>query len=362
MTSQRSASFLQVLDQNQFPISRNLLMVLYAAHYFGPTFAPLLTKYTQKFLHLQNLVERENGEAIYDISIDDSYYVAYWVILLTFFRAFMMQWVFNPCAEHLCNIHSRKAKVRFAEQSWSVFYYCLSFGFGFYLYYSSPYWGNLDHIFIGWPHHRLSPMVKKYYLVSIAFWMQQVVVLNVEEKRKDHFQMFSHHVITVALVIGSYYYYFTRIGNCILMLMDLVDIFLSTAKILKYSGFSRLCDVMFILFLVSWVILRHGVYNYLCWLTYARSASLMTDSLCGLASASKRCWTPQIMNTFLYLLGGLQIITLVWMYMIAKVAYKVIMGNRAEDLRSDDEDTDVEDSQTDSADTGETSIDEKLKE
>ncbi|KAK7684754.1 hypothetical protein QCA50_011996 [Cerrena zonata] len=41
--------------------------------------------------------------------------------------------------------------------------------------------------------------------------------------------------------------------------------------------------------------------------------------------------------------SGLQIITIVWMYLIFKIAYKVVTGTGAEDVRSDDEETDVED-------------------
>lgn len=253
-----------------------------------------------------------------------------------------MSWCFHPCAKYLCKIHLRKAKVRFAEQSWSIFYYCFSFAVGLYLYRTSPYWENLDNIFSGWPHYRMSKLFKEYYLVSIAFWLQQVVVLNIEEHRKDHYQMFSHHIITIALVIGSYYYYFTRIGNLILMIMDSGDIFLSTAKVLKYSGFSHLCDYMFIWFLFTWIIFRHGVYNYLFYQAWTNAATLMKGSECIIGAIQKRCWTPGIMNCFLGLLGALQVITCIWMYLILKVAAKVVMGHNADDVRSDADDTDDE--------------------
>lgn len=202
--------------------------------------------------------------------------------------------------------------------------------------------------------------MKQYYLISIAFWLQQCLVLNIEEKRKDHYQMFCHHIITVALMLSSYYYYFNRIGNLILMIMDSVDIFFSTAKVLKYAGFHTLCDIMFYFFFVSWIALRHVFYNYLFYVTWAKSGELMKESRCipGV-EPFRRCWTPGIMNWFLTLLGGLQIITLIWMYLIAKVAYKVVTGSAAEDVRSGEEDTDdeeksdesVEDKSDDSANT-----------
>lgn len=342
MESQYSSSWQEVIDKNQIPLSRNLLVGLHLTHLLSSRFAPNITHYTQKFFHLQYFIEREDSQNIYDIGLDDAYYVVTWVVLLTFFRSVLMQWVFTPFAKHVCDIHSRKAKVRFAEQSWAITYYCFSFAFGWYIYRTSPHWHSLDNLYIDWPHYRMPSLFKKYYLVSIAFWLQLIVVLNIEKKRKDHLQMFSHHIITVALVMGSYYYYYNRIGNMILMLMDSVDIFLSTAKVLKYSGWQRTCDAMFVLFLVSWVILRHGVYNYLYYHAWVKARDLMFDSQCIPGIVQKRCWTTTVVNVFLTLLGGLQVITCLWMFAILKVLNKVIHGDSADDVRSDEDDSDEE--------------------
>lgn len=72
--------------------------------------------------------------------------------------------------------------------------------------------------------------MKGYYLLQFAFWLQQILVINMEERRKDHWQMFTHHIITSALVSMSYSYYQTKVGNVILCLMDVVDIFLAVSR------------------------------------------------------------------------------------------------------------------------------------
>ncbi|GBL51669.1 hypothetical_protein [Candidozyma auris] len=342
MASQHSSSWQEVIDKNQIPISRNFLVGLHLTHFLSTRFAPNVTHYTQKFFHLQYFIERKDQQNIYDIGVDDAYYVVSWIVLLTFFRSFLMECAFIPFARHVNKIHSRKARMRFAEQSWMVTYYCFSFAFGFYIYRLSPHWHNIDNLYIGWPHYRMPSLFKKYYLVSIAFWFQQIVVLNIEKKRKDHVQMLCHHIITVALVLGSYYYYYTRIGNMILMIMDSVDIFLSSAKILKYSGWQRSCDAMFVLFLISWVALRHGLYNYLYYHAWTKARDLMFDSQCIPGILQKRCWTTTVVNVFLTLLGSLQFITCLWMYSILKVLNKVIHGDSADDVRSDEDDSDVE--------------------
>ena len=337
-------SVLKLIDRNQVSITRNLLMALYVCYYAGAKYnISQLHKHSSLFLHLLYAVDKEGGKTVYDIGSYDAYYVVYWVVLLTFMRAVLMQHMFDRIAKHVFAIRSRKARVRFSEQSWSAVYYLASFALGLYLYYHSPHYHNIENIFIGWPHDRMSSLFKKYYLISTAFWLQQMVVLHIELRRKDHYQMFCHHIITCLLVIGSYFYYFSRIGNLILILMDSVDVFLSTAKILKYSRFTGACDAMFVFFSIAWVILRHGVYNYLFYITYFKAASLMESSNCSVVGSSlKRCWTQPILNVFLALLGGLQLITLVWLWMIIRVVRNFAQGNNAEDVRSDDNDTDTE--------------------
>ncbi|ODV79239.1 longevity assurance proteins LAG1/LAC1 [Suhomyces tanzawaensis NRRL Y-17324] len=347
-------SFLASVERNQMHISRLLLTSLFALNMFQAA-----QPYTSKFISLQ--YEESLDPLLYGIGIDDTYYVVTWVIGLTFLRSFLMTWCFSPFSSVVLHIHSRKAKVRFAEQSWSFVYYTISFLFGVYLYIGAPYYNNIDNLYIAWPHDHYTHMFKTYYLAQVGFWIQQIFVLNVEERRKDHYQMFSHHIITCLLLIGSYYYHFTRIGHLILMIMDSVDIFLAAAKMLKYAGFSTMCDIMFLMFLVSWIVLRHGVYNVLFYHAWFYSTDLMLDGQCSGVPQTTRCWTPTVIKAFLGLLGGLQIITIVWMYLILKVAYKVITGKGAEDVRSDDEDTDHEGESKPKADTTSDSEKEKAK-
>lgn len=85
---------------------------------------------------------------------------------------------------------------------------------------------NLENLWTDWPTREISGIMKGYILAQLAFWIQQVIVINIEERRKDHVQMFTHHIVTISLIYASYRYHHTRVGNLILVLMDVVDIFL----------------------------------------------------------------------------------------------------------------------------------------
>ncbi|KAH3676213.1 hypothetical protein WICPIJ_009173 [Wickerhamomyces pijperi] len=298
---------------------------------------PLLTPYTSKFLYLQYRYEDHLTETVYGIGVDDFYFVFSGVIIMTFIRSFTMLYVLRPITRAL-NINSHKAVQRFLEQGWYLVYYSSSFFFGLYIYYNSSYFLSLDNIWIGWPYNKMTSITKTYYLMELACWVHQLFILNIEAKRKDYVQMFTHHIITISLVGGSYFHFYTRIGNVILVIMDFVDIFLSLAKVLKYCGFQFICDLMFLNFLISWIVLRCGLFNYIWYHTAFKARDLIRETECLATLGVQPCWTSKVFEIFLVLLGALQVLMIIWLFLIIKVAYKVIAGYGAEDVRSDDED------------------------
>lgn len=140
----------------------------------------------------------------------------------------------------------RRSVLRFAEQGWSVIYYTIQWGFGVvsitlntlifsdsmllvsqYVHCNLPTAPfNPTKLWLNYPHIPLSGPLKFYYTTQTAFYLHQILILNAEARRKDHYQMMTHHVITIALMVASYFYNFTRVGCLIMVLMDLCDIFL----------------------------------------------------------------------------------------------------------------------------------------
>ena len=80
------------------------------------------------------------------------------------------------------------------------------------------------------PRLYLDAGMKLYYLSQLAFWAQQILVIHLEEKRKDHYQMLTHHFVTVALMSTSYGYRQCRVGNAVLVCMDVVDLVLPVSS------------------------------------------------------------------------------------------------------------------------------------
>ncbi|KAH8725470.1 TLC domain-containing protein [Phaeosphaeriaceae sp. PMI808] len=373
-------SLCSLLCNHQIGISINLLSLLFLTHICFPR----ARSRTSKFFQLSYYNPETN---MYGCGTDDLPFVLLWSVIFTGMRVSVMDYVLDPLAR-LGGIRTRKGLDRFKEQGWLIVYYTVSWSLGMYIIYNSPFWLNLHGIWEGWPQREVEGIFKWYYLVQWGFWIQQMLVVNVEEKRKDYAQMFTHHVFTAALLFLSYGYYHMRVGAVILCVMDFVDIVLPTAKLLKYMGYSTACDIAFGVFVISWFLTRHVLYMTVCWSIYKHAPLDMapgcyftpghpltpntayavgnnklfipiTDNVTfetyggndiwgNLLKAYNDqngpiCWNPTIRYYFLALLLVLQFLFCIWFRTIAKIVYNVLTGNSADDVRSDDEGDDEDD-------------------
>ena len=55
---------------------------------------------------------------------------------------------------------------------------------------------------LDYPAWRLKPELKRYYLMQISYWCQQmlILVLGLEKPRKDYWELVAHHLVTLWLV------------------------------------------------------------------------------------------------------------------------------------------------------------------
>ncbi|KAK7696028.1 hypothetical protein QCA50_000669 [Cerrena zonata] len=237
--------------------------------------------------------------------------------------------------------HLHRSVIRFAEQGWSFIYYTAQWSFGSYVHYNLPTTMlNPVEVWHGYPHIPLAGPLKFYYLTETAFYLHQFLILNAEARRKDHWQMMTHHVITVILMIGSYSYNYTRIGCLIMLLMDLSDVFLPLAKMFRYLSMSLACDVMSACFMLSWFVTRHALFLLVIKSTYFDALRIIPEAW---DPTTGHYITKEVILGFNIMLIALQILQLMWFSIIVRVAWKIINGQGAQDERSDSE-GDVDDS------------------
>ncbi|CAK9031875.1 unnamed protein product [Durusdinium trenchii] len=170
-----------------------------------------------------------------------------------------------------------------------------------------------------------------FYILYAARYIQAAVTVLLEPKRKDFLEMMVHHIVTIGVVYVSYFGGWNRVGVVVMVLLDPADVPLHLAKLCKYTSealqmnlWQFFADRLFEFFAVLFFVTRLVMFGYVCWSAHFESAQYFDVNY-----AAKFC------ILLLYLLMVLQ---LYWFGLILKVAVKLMRGQGAEDIRSDDED------------------------
>ncbi|XP_062609798.1 ceramide synthase 5-like isoform X2 [Saccostrea cucullata] len=213
---------------------------------------------------------------------------------------------------------------RFTEASWRFFFYFSIFVYGVAVLWDKPWFADSMKCWVGYPQHHLSSGVFWYYMIEISFYWSLMFSQFMDVKRKDFWEMFTHHCATISLLTFSWCGNFVRVGTLVLCIHDAVDYWLEAAKMAKYIKAQRLCDVLFAVFGVVWFITRLVLYPT----KIVYSTLFYAHPIVG--------WGPAY---FLYngLLISLQILHLCWTYMIGRIFWMQITSKEVTDIRSSDE-------------------------
>lgn len=124
----------------------------------------------------------EYSKGCYDLA-----FVAFYTLLLTFTREFIMQWLLRPLALSY-NITTPSKQARFMEQSYTVLYHGILGFTSLFIMSRTPTWYfDIPALYENFPHKTMSAEFKFYYLFQASYWAQQVGVigLRLEKPRKD---------------------------------------------------------------------------------------------------------------------------------------------------------------------------------
>lgn len=171
----------------------------------------------------------------------DFAFVAFYTVVLSFTREFLMQRVIRPWALY-CNIRGKGKIARFMEQVYTAMYFAVFGPFGLWVMSRTNIWYfNTTAMFEGFPHREHTAEFKAYYLLQAAYWFQQAIVLllQLEKPRKDFKELVGHHIITLALIFLSYRFHFTYMGIAVYITHDISDFFLAVCSSVSFDKFYK---------------------------------------------------------------------------------------------------------------------------
>ncbi|KZT62224.1 longevity assurance proteins LAG1/LAC1 [Calocera cornea HHB12733] len=271
----------------------------------------------------------------------DLLFIAYYVVVFAFVRQSLTLYVLRPFARYF-GIRKEGKLDRFAEQGYAIIYFGVFATMGILVMRSLPtWWFRTEYFWIDYPHWEMKPLMKCYYLLQSAYWLQQllVMVLGIEKPRKDFAELVAHHIVTLWLIGWSYLANLTFIGNAVFVTMDFSDIWLSFSKCLNYLKLDRTSLVSFAWLIIIWTYMRHFLNWRILW-------SVWTEF--DLVAPQHRYWDPP---TGAYLapwmryqifapIALLQVLMFFWSFLMWRILYRAVFVNVIADDRSDDEEED----------------------
>ncbi|MBA0656530.1 hypothetical protein Goklo_008877 [Gossypium klotzschianum] len=161
------------------------------------------------------------------------------------------------------NTTDNKNKViKFKESAWKCIYFLSAEFLALYVTSKEPWFNNTRHFWVGpgdqvWPDQKIKLKLKGLYMYAAGFYTYSIFALIFWETRRSDFGvLMGHHFATVTLVVLSYIFRFGRVGSVVLAIHDASDVFLEIGKMSKYCGAEKLASIAFIIFVLSWILLR----------------------------------------------------------------------------------------------------------
>jgi acyl-CoA-dependent ceramide synthase len=206
-----------------------LLLIILCGYAVNPTESNPL--HSAIFLSYPISSEAPDDPVVYAKGRRDLAFVAFYTIVLSFTREFLMQRVIRPWARY-CGIRGKAKTARFMEQVYTAIYFGIFGPYGLYVMSRTNLWYfNTTAMFENFPHKVHTADFKAYYLLEASYWAQQgiVLLLQLEKPRKDFKELVGHHIITLALIALSYRFHFTYIGLAVYITHDVSDFFIAVS-------------------------------------------------------------------------------------------------------------------------------------
>ena len=180
--------------------------------------------------------------------------------------------------------HRRKMKhktplmQKATESAWRCFVYLVFFVYGLTILLRTNWLWDTKQFMVGYiRQHNLTTEMKWYYFIELSLYLQMLITQLRDTKRKDFWQQYIHHIVTILLISGSYTSGHFRFGCVIMFIHDASDFWLEAAKVFNYAKMERLSEVFFVLFALTFYATRWVYFPFWILLTFMRENS----EICG---------------------------------------------------------------------------------
>lgn len=208
-----------------------------------------------------------------------------------------------------------------SESAWKIIYYTFAELIGTTILFNSDFWENTSNHWVFVEEDRSS--IRFYYLLQLSFYLHSLIChFLLEVRRKDHYIMLFHHLITVGLIYFSWEMYYFKIGVTVLVLHDICDIPLELSKFASYMKYEAMSVFYFVCLLIVWPISRLVLYPQ-----KVLYSSLVETSNLNVGTIEYGLFNAALLSLF--------VLNIYWFHLIVQVAKRKIISKEMKDVRED---------------------------
>lgn len=218
---------------------------------------------------------------------------------------------------------------KFNESAFIFTYHLLASVFTAVILYPKPWAWDISQCFSRYPYYEVDNDIWWLYMVSTGFYWSQLFWQTRNSHGNDEILSYVHHVFTLFLLTFSWMCNFTRIGSLVILVHEFGgDVLLQFGKMCRYVHYEKYIDLLYVLFVISWLTSRMVVYPmFICRYT--------------LFEAPKFMFMPAG-NVFYFLLLGLLFINCGWTTFLLISIYKRITKGSIENVASSEDNRNTE--------------------
>lgn len=138
-------------------------------------------------------------------------------------------------------ISKRKTAEKLGDQVWQLVIHVTMAAMEWAVLSDETWYADPEQVWIPLPplQGKQKPLLHYLYVMQLAIWVGTCISHRwFEELHKDYYVMYIHHLVTIALLLGSWRCNFHRVGCLVLFVHDFSDIFGDWLKITNYFNLS----------------------------------------------------------------------------------------------------------------------------
>uniref|UniRef100_H3BDW4 Ceramide synthase 3 n=1 Tax=Latimeria chalumnae TaxID=7897 RepID=H3BDW4_LATCH len=208
---------------------------------------------------------------------------------------------------------------KFQEVCWRFAFYLLAFTCGIIVLYDKPWFSDLWEVWVDFPRQSLLPSQYWYYIIELSFYLSLLFSVAFDVKRKDFKEQIIHHLATIILLSFSWCANYIRIGTLVMVVHDASDFILEFAKMLNYAGWTTVCNSLFVVFAIVFIITRLVIFPF--WIIHCTWVLPVH-------------FYPPFFGYYFFnvMLVILQLLHIFWAYLIFRMVNKFLFGSVSEPI------------------------------